>query len=319
MLTKQPIDQRLIDEAQMILRQIGLPARHINERTAICLLAVVDVKQVDNWATATPRLIGIRQILDFARANTNRNYAENTRETVRDESIKPMVAAGILALNPDEPGRKVNSSKTAYRVTDEALLVIQSFGTRMWDDLLEKFLTAKPSLVERYARARQMERVPLVIKEKFTVSLSPGEHSRLTRAILDDFCERFTPGGEVVYVGDTEAKWGAYFDRDLAKSINIAPKAHGQMPDVVVYLRARHWLVLVEAVISNGPVDDRRREELTALFASSGIPLVFVTAFASRGVMRKYLADLAWETEVWCADAPTHLIHFNGDKFLGPH
>ena len=47
--------------------------------------------------------------------------------------------------------------------------------------------------------------------------------------------------------------------------------------------------------------------------------MIFVTAFPDRALMSKYLPDISWETEVWRADSPTHLIHFNGDRFLGPH
>jgi type II restriction enzyme len=58
---------------------------------------------------------------------------------------------------------------------------------------------------------------------------------------------------------------------------------------------------------------------LTALFASASAGLVFVTAFLSRRDLVKYVHDIAWETEVWVADAPTHLIHFDGIRFLGPY
>jgi hypothetical protein len=74
-----------------------------------------------------------------------------------------------------------------------------------------------------------------------------------------------------------------------------------------------------EAASSHGPVDAKRHSELAELFAGSSVGLVFVSCFPDRRDMRKYLADIAWETEVWCADNPTHLIHFNGQRFLGPY
>ena len=91
------------------------------------------------------------------------------------------------------------------------------------------------------------------------------------------------------------------------------------MPDVVVYDSRRNWLVLIEAVTSAGPVDGKRRKELKELFAGSTAGLVFVTAFTSRDTMRSFLAHISWETEVWIAEAPDHLIHFNGERFLGPY
>jgi hypothetical protein len=94
---------------------------------------------------------------------------------------------------------------------------------------------------------------------------------------------------------------------------------HGKMPDVVVYHEEKNWLVLIEAVTSHGPVNPKRRLELRELFAASKVPLVFVTAFLDRKTMVRYLGDIAWETEVWIAESPTHLVHFNGERFLGPY
>lgn len=148
-----------------------------------------------------------------------------------------------------------------------------------------------------------------------------GEHSELIRAILEEFSPRFVPNGELLYVGGTDSKWG-YFDRDLLKSLRIDVGQHGKVPDVVIYFRAKNWLILAEAVTGSGPVDGHRHAEFSELFRNPTAGLVYVTAFPSRGeVMRKYLSVIAWETEVWGADAPTHLIHFNffnGSRFLGP-
>ncbi len=99
----------------------------------------------------------------------------------------------------------------------------------------------------------------------------------------------------------------------------MAIDSHGKMPDVVVHHVKKNWLVLIEAVTSHGPVDGKRRDELGRLFAGSKAGLVFVTAFLDRAAMVRYLADISWETEVWVADAPSHLIHFNGERFLGPY
>jgi len=91
---------------------------------------------------------------------------------------------------------------------------------------------------------------------------------------------------------------------------------HGKMPDVVVYHVQKKWLVLIEAVTSHGPVDGKRRDELKRLFADCKAGLVFVTAFLDRGRNGQVLGDISWETEVWVADAPSHMIHFNGERFL---
>lgn len=165
---------------------------------------------------------------------------------------------------------------------------------------------------------RQQHRIPVRIASGQEITLSAGAHSELIRTIIEDFASRFAPGSLLVYTGDTGEKWG-YFDAPLLASLNVTVDAHGKMPDVVLYDKARQWLLLVEAVTSHGPVDGKRHAELTALFAGTIAGLVYVTAFPNRALMGRYLGEIAWETEVWVADAPSHLIHFNGVRFLGPY
>lgn len=122
----------------------------------------------------------------------------------------------------------------------------------------------------------------------------------------------------LVYAGDTGDKWG-YFNAPLLAELDVDVDSHGKMPDVVLHHAAKNWLLLVESVTSHGPVDAKRHAELAELFAAATAGLVFVTAFPNRATMSKYLAEIAWETEVWVADAPSHLIHFDGERFLGPY
>lgn len=308
-----------IHEALTVLGELGMPNEQLNERTAICLLALLDLTKDRAWVDAQNPKLGIRAILDFARGKYKRPYAENTRETIRDESIKPLVSAGVVMHNPDDPSRAVNSPKNCYQVEPDALTLFRTFGKPTWRKMLTAYLPRRQTLADKYARHRDMARIPVRIKDGETITLSAGEHSTLIRAILEEFSPRFVPNGELIYVGDTGSKWG-YFDRDLLKSLCVDVRQHGKMPDVVIYFRAKNWLILAEAVTSSGPVDGRRHAELSELFKYSTAGLVYVTAFPSRGeTMRKYLSVIAWETEVWSADAPTHLIHFNGNRFLGPY
>jgi len=119
-------------------------------------------------------------------------------------------------------------------------------------------------------------------------------------------------------VGDTQRKW-AYFDPDSLRALGVEVEEHGKMPDVVVHHASKNWLVLIEAVTSHGPVNPKRRLELSKLFANSKAGMVYVTAFMNRRTMIRYLDEISWETEVWVAESPTHLIHFNGERFLGPY
>lgn len=305
-------------EGIKILKELGLPKAQQNERSALCLLALLDIGPNETWVEGKQRLIGITPIMNFARDAYGKNYAPNTRETIRRQSMHQFVDASIAHYNPDKPDRPVNSPKAVYQIDSKVLTLIQTFSTQKWDESLQEYLVDRQTLVERYAKERKRHLVPVKLQTGEEILLSPGEHSELIKAIIEDFAPQFTPGGTLVYVGDTGEKMG-YFDESLLYYLGVEIDWHGKMPDVVLYFPKKNWLILIESVTSHGPVDGKRYEELEALFSQSTAGLVYVSAFPNRQVMSRYLSVIAWETEVWVADNPTHMIHFNGERFLGPY
>lgn len=310
--------KRLVADALRILENMGLPRAQQNERSALTLLALLDLRPGSNWAQSSAPLMGITPIMDWARAHYAKDYAPNTRETVRRQTMHQMVAAGIALYNPDNPGRPVNSPRAVYQIAGPALSVIKTYGTSKWEVNLRAYLSTQQTLAAQYAAERGQHRIPVRIAAGKQIDLTPGGHSELIKAIVEDFAPRFAPGSVLVYAGDTGAKWG-YFDEDHLRSVGVSVDSHGKMPDVVLHFIARNWLSLVESATSHGPVDAKRHRELANLFASSKAGLIYVTAFPNRQVMGRYLGEIAWETEVWVADNPSHLIHFNGERFLGPY
>ncbi len=228
------------------------------------------------------------------------------------------VDAGIALYNPDKPDRPVNSPSAVYQIEPAALALLQNFDTPAWHDKLTAYLAGRQTLAAQYAQERTQNLIPVQIAPGKKITLSPGEHSELIRAIIEGFAARFVPGSVLIYAGDTGDKWG-YFDAPLLAKLGVNVDSHGKMPDVVLYCPERNWLLLVESVTSHGPVDGKRHTELTRLFAGSSARLVYVTAFPNRATMSRYLGEIAWETEVLIADAPSHMIHFNGARFLGPY
>ncbi len=307
-----------IEAARQVIISLGLPRAQQNERSALCLLALLNLTPGKAWAEAENPLMGITPIMDWVRKHYDKNYAPNTRETVRRQTMHQFVDAGLALYNPDKPNRPVNSPKAVYQIEPAALTLLRTFGTPKWHDNLTAYLAERETLAARYAKEREQNRIPVEIAPGKKITLSPGEHSELIRAIIEDFAPRFAPGSVLVYAGDTGDKWG-YFDSSLLLELGIRVDSHGKMPDVVLHYPEKNWLLLVESVTSHGPVDGKRHAELSGLFAGSTAGLVYVTAFPNRAVMGRYLGDIAWETEVWVADAPSHLIHFNGERFLGPY
>jgi hypothetical protein len=308
----------LLKSALQILAALGLPKGQQNERSALSLLALLNLQPKRNWPQAESPLMGITPIMDWIRDYYNKDYAPNTRETIRRQTMHQFVDAGLAVSNPGNPTRPVNSPATVYQIEPLALELLRSFGTTDWNNTLDAYLAKRQTLAERYANERKHNLVPVQIAACKVMKLSPGEHSELIRKIIEDFAARFVPGAVLIYAGDTGEKWG-YFEKSLLAKLGVEVETHGKMPDVVLHYPDRNWLLLVESVTSHGPVDGKRHAELAKLFAKAKAGLVYVTAFPNRSIMSRYLGEIAWETEVWVADAPSHLIHFNGERFLGPY
>lgn len=307
-----------VEDARIALETLGMDAERSNERSALVLLALLRLTPAESWAEAANPMLGTRAIMDFIRDEYGKDYAPNTRETVRRFTLHQFVEAQLVVQNPDEPQRPVNSPKWNYQVTAEALDVLRAYGTDAWQSATDRYLADLPGLKARYAAAREMDRIPLTLPDGSIFTLSPGGQNVLLKAMVEDFCPRFTPGGQVLYIGDAGNKW-ALFERETLSSLNVEVDEHGKMPDLVIYLPDRNWLVLLEAASSHGPVDSKRQAELAGLFAQSTAGLVYVSCFPDRAEFRKYVDKIAWESEVWCADHPTHMIHYNGERFLGPY
>jgi hypothetical protein len=307
-----------IGAAIRVLELLGMPRSQQNERSALCLLALMNLTPGRSWASAENPLIGITPIMDWVHEHYKKPYAPNTRETFRRQTMHQFVDAGMVLYNPDDPGRSVNSPKAVYQIAPDTLVLLRSVGTRMWKTNLATWQSRHQALIARYARERKLNCVPVKVAKSRVINLSRGEHSELIRDIIERFGPRFVPGGKLIYVGDTGDKWG-YFDDKSLSSIGVSVDPHGKMPDVVIFCPKQNWLLLVEAVTSYGAVDGKRHEELSKIFAGSSAGLVYVTAFPHRALLARYLPQIAWETEVWVADAPSHLIHFNGSRFLGPY
>ena len=309
--------EKKIKDSINILKELGIPREQQNERSALTLLALLDLKPNQSWKYSGNPLIGITEMMNFFKINYGKEYAPNSRETVRRFTVHQFVQAGIVLPNPDK-SRPINSPNYVYQIEPTALKLIREYRTKTWKNSLKNFLSSIKTLKEVYAQERDLHRIPIKLLNE-DISLSPGGQNVLVKKIIDDFCSRFTPDAEPIYIGDAEKKW-AYFNESALTELGVEIKdEHGKIPDVVVHYVEKKWLVLIEAVTSHGPINTKRKIELEALFNKSKIGLVYVTAFLDRKGMLQYLNEIAWETEVWVASSPSHLIHFNGKRFLGPY
>ena len=310
--------QEKIDQSLEILKALGMPRAQLNERSALTFLALLDLHPDGEWRKVERPMLGVTPIMDWCRDVYGKEYAPNTRETFRRQTLHQFCDGGIALYNPDEPDRAVNSPKACYQIAAELHAILVRYGTKEWSDALLSHLKKINTLISQYAKAREMEMIPLTLDDGTAIQLSPGAHSQLIKDIVVEFGPRFAQGAEVIYLGDTGTREG-FFRKERLAELGVTVNRKGKLPDVVLYCKKRDWLFLIESVTSHGPVDGKRHGELAKLFANSVPGLVYVTAFPDRKTMAKYLFELSWETEVWVADAPTHMIHMNGDRFLGPH
>lgn len=305
-------------ESKDILTQLQFEKEQTNDMSGYVLLALVQLTEEGPWSTLETPLIGIKRIVQFISDHYGKKYKENTRESVRKNVLHQFLEQGLIVQNPDDPQRPPNSPKWCYQVTPEGKYLLESYGSDEWGGRLDEYLRLKPSLVERNRKSREMLKTPIVLPSGLEVQLSQGEHNQLIGDILTLFHPRFARDSEVLYIGDTGNKT-IVFEEDRLRELGVVLHERGKLPDVVLYLRSKNWLYLIESVTSVGPVDDKRYWELVGLFGETSSGLIFVTVFPDRKRFSQFVTSISWETEVWIREDPDHLIHFNGDRFLGPH
>lgn len=299
-------------EARKILEAIGMPKRQQADLCCYVFLAIAQVKETSNWQTAKYEWIRIHDILQFIKENYNVEYAENSRETFRKQAIHHFRTAALIEDN----GMATNSPNYRYRITFEALKLLQSYGKTEWIKNLEEFTSNHQSLIDTYASKKKMEKMPVNINgEDFT--FSPGKHNELQKYIIEEFAPRFAPNSECLYVGDTIAK-DLVKNIDRLKELGFEITLHDKMPDVVLFRKDKNWIYFIESVTSVGPMEPKRIVEINEMTQKISAGKIFVTAFLDFKTYKSFSESLAWETEVWIAENPDHMIHLNGDKFFGP-
>lgn len=303
---------RKLEEARNILSALEVPAKQQNGMCCCVLLAMAGITEEQRWTSATNNWIRIHDVIAFASDNYGITYAENSRETIRKQAMHHFRNAAFIEDN----GKATNSPNYRYRLTDEMLNLIQSYGSQEWSKNLAIFLNNHETLISLYTSKRTVRKMPVKINgSEFT--FSPGRHNQLQRAIIEEFVPRFAPDSECLYVGDTIEKDLVKNEEKLRK-LGFSITLHDKMPDVVLYSTEKNWLYFIEAVTSVGPMEPKRIKEIEEMTEDVTAGKIYVTAFLDFKTFKKFSESLAWETEAWIADMPDHMIHLNGDKFLGP-
>ncbi len=323
-MTKRTRDtKKLIEATTEILVAIGFPIQELTprrrERAVMALLATADIdklSKINHPKTIDDGIVmKTRDIINFLNTHFGENISSGSYDDIRRKDLKLLVLGGVVQRTNENLAR--NDSTRGYALNPSAAPLFRAYGTGSFQSAADEFLKTHGSVANLLDRTRDIVKIPILIEGK-TMEFSNGEHNLLQKAIIEEFLPLYGYGAEVLYVGDTADKY-LHLEQAKLDSLGFFKLDHGELPDVVAYSKSKNWLYLIEAVHSSGPISETRLLELKALTKDCKTDIVYVTAFLDRGTFRTWVKDIAWETEVWIADNPTHLIHFNGDKFIGPY
>jgi len=297
--------------AKNLLGEVGMPTAQQNKLCCLTLLSLLKLKPDSKPEDATNDWIRIHDLLIFMNSEHSAGYKENTRESIRKVALHHFRSAALIEDN----GEATNSPAYRYRITPEFLNVVKNIESD--PSILETFKQQHVSLKSQYSSKKIVKRMPVKINNK-DFTFSPGKHNQLQKAIIEEFAPRFAPNSECLYVGDSDER---DLHKDVAKlaALGFTITLHDKMPDVVLYREDKNWIYFIESVTSVGPMNPKRILEITEMTKSVTAGKIYVTAFLDKPTFKKFYEDLAWETEVWIADNPDHLVHLNGDRFMGPH
>ena len=324
-MSKKAIE-KLVSEALEVLQAFGVPLTGLTPRRqqkmAKAFLAVAGLRPGYTWSNTQDNHQGhrlqSRQVIAFMNAHLGESIADSSYDDIRRKDLILPVEAMIVLKSATNPDANTNDGTRGYAVAPQAAQVMRLFGTPGWTLACAAFLKGKSTLSSQLSRDRQLAHVPIKLDAGTVLSVSPGAHNQLQKKVVEKFLPIYGFGAEVLCVGDT-AKKNLYLQQARLKELKFFELSHDKLPDVVAYSASKNWLYLIEVVTTANPIDELRRRTLAGLTKQCTANVIYVTAFPDRETYRRFAKDIAWETEVWIADAPEHMIHFNGDKFLGPY
>lgn len=315
--------QKLILETLFMLDSFGIPIKkktpRLQEKLALAVLSLSDMKEGKKWAEAKD-INDVQRTTREIISDQNKKYGEDrssgSYDDVRREDMKELVLAEIILRS--KPGAATNDPTRKYGLSPNYANVVRAFGTKSWNGKLKEIILNKGELSKKISGDRKIKKIPVRISKDVIAELTPGMHNVLQKKIIDEFLPRFCPDAELFYLGDT-AKKQLVMETKKLKSLNFFELKHDILPDIIAYNKKKNWLYLIEAVYSANPFTHTRKIELDGLTKKCKAEIVYVSAFFNKNDFRKWITKLAWETEVWLVEDPDHMIHFNGDKFLGPY
>lgn len=277
-------------------------------------------KQAAQTSLDVRKAYALKVMKPGGRVPGRRWYADNSRESIRDETIREgLISLGAAIEKADVP---TTSSKPRYALRqtfaalfDSALTgqALQNAISAWQEKALTKGALARISIV-RSGGAIGGQFVVVAFPNGDTLRMKPGPSSEITKAVIEVFAPLYLRDAAVLFVSESGRKVLAHQDT-LAREIGLKIKADKNLPDLIlVDLGPEHpLLVFIEIVATDGPINARRKEVLERMASEAGFSdanTAYVTAYLDRGGMpfKKTVGSLAWGSYAWFASEPEYLI-----------
>lgn len=344
-------------EGLSILQDVGVRLKEFTEgrreRLVMALLAAGRLTFDDSWANAKSYLadgedclpLRTKEFYLYWNEHFGTTYALGGYDDVKRLDIDELMPFGLLemAVVPAASKRNkkrgendtlqptYNAGSRGYTLGREARELLRAFGTDQWGAQLAAYRAAKEIKGDRLSKHPEFANAPVTLPDGTLVRLSATHHNEIQRAVIEQFIPHFAPKAQVLYIANTGVKKTAnkgsryveptekLLDDETFRSIGLELNEKKKLPDVILLDRSRNWLILVEAVHSKNPIHRTRHDALADLTKDSTAGRVYVTAFLDRASFAKFSRQISWKTEAWIASEPDHLIHFDGERFLGPY
>ena len=317
--------EKLIRSMLEVLDAIGIPLEMAKSdqtrmRIAEATLAVAGIKTSFSEAKSSDdnHFLTTRQIINYENDYLDGEYSPGAYDDIRRAHLIMQTVSGCIISSSQFKEQSTNTPTRGYACSPLFAELLRSYGTKKWDVLALKFQKENESLREKLAHKRELERIPIKFPNGKEITLSAGPHNKLQGAIINDFLPRFGFGAEILYLGDTTDKYLIREEKKL-KELHFFELEHEELPDVIAYSHEKNLLFLIEAVHSYGQMGEIRVMKIKEKLKECTAEVVIVSAFEDKKKFRKFSDDIAWESEVWIAEDPDHMVHFNGIKFLDIH
>lgn len=324
-IKKPKTTRKLIIDAIRIINATGLPIDDLTvrrlEKMAMSFLALCSMTTSKKWSQSLSitdgNILGTRDIIHYINQHFKENISPGSYDDIRRKDLVRLVGMGLVVKSADNPNADTNDGTRGYAIEENFSTLIKSYGSPSWNNNMDSF-EIDQEYVDLFQSKRNIRKLKVELEKGVTITLDDGPHNKIQKAIIEKFLPIYGYNAQVLYIGDTSKKQLHKYSELMIK-LGLDIKDRGMLPDIIAFSKEKNWIYLIEAVHSSNPLNPERCIEIQrTVLKNCPYGIVFVTAFLTRNDFAKWVSQIAWETEVWLADTPEHMIHFNGDKFLGP-